>query len=349
MKYHFLKILLAALFIFTGCNTQSDPDEVTLAGVYVLNEGNIGQANASITSYNPETGEVFQNVYESVNGVPIGDALQSATLIDGRLYLVVNNSHKIEVVEPETFLNIGTINIADEASPRYIAKAGENKAYVTNLYANTVSIINLESMEETGSIDVGANPEGIAVVGTKAFVANSGFGSGNTVSVINTETDTVKETISVGDNPVGVQADASGRVWVVCVGAYDDFNTESEDESTPGELFVLNGETGTEIEQIRVGGHPGELVLDSEFGKGYLSNGTVFQINTTTYEIENENFIRGFYALGLSTLDGEIFLWGADAGNFSQDGTAFQFDLSGAKIDSFSTGVIPGHFYFDFQ
>ncbi|MEX2363269.1 MAG: DUF5074 domain-containing protein, partial [Balneolaceae bacterium] len=186
MKTNLFKISLVALLIFAGCNTKSEPDEVTLAGIYVLNEGNFGQANASITSYNPETGVVTQNVYESVNGTPIGDALQSAALIDEKLYLVVNNSHKIEVVNPETFTNIGTIEIANGASPRYIAKAGEHKAYVTNLYANAVSIINLESLEETGSIEVGANPEGIAVVGTNAFVANSGFGNGNTVSIINT-------------------------------------------------------------------------------------------------------------------------------------------------------------------
>lgn len=351
MKNSIFTISLFILLIFTGCNTNnSDSGDSQLSGVYVLNEGNFGQANASITSYNPENGTVTQDVFQSANGRPIGDVLHSATLIDDKLFIVVNNSHKIEVVEPESFTSIATIDIANEASPRFITKAGNGKAYVTNLFGNSVSIIDLENMEETSTISVGANPEGIAVVGNRAYVANSGFGNGNTVSVIDTETDEVIDEITVGDNPVGLQADESGRLWIVCVGAYDDFNTEDVDESTPGNIYVLNGETGEEIEVIEVGGQPGDFVMDYEAGKGYLSNGTIFEINTASYEIESQNFIgRSFYALGLSKEEDEISLWGADAGNFSQDGTAYQFSSSGAKVDSFSTGLIPGHFYFNFN
>ncbi|MEX0724096.1 MAG: DUF5074 domain-containing protein [Gracilimonas sp.] len=350
MKKQILLLPILFLLIITGCNTNnSGGDEVELSGVYVLNEGNFGQANASITSYNPEAENVSQNLFESANGRPIGDLLHSATLIDDKLFLVVNNSHKIEVVEPESFTSIATIEIANEASPRFIVKAGDSKAYVTNLYGNSVSIIDLASLEETGTISVGANPEGIAVVGNRAYVANSGFGSGNTVSVIDTATDEVLEEIMVGDNPVGVQSDESGRVWIVCVGLYDDYQTEGTDESTPGKIVVLNGETGEEISVIETGGKPGDLVLNTEAGTGYLSNGTIFEINTSTYEIVSENFIdRSYYALGLSTsADGEISLWGADAGNFSQNGTVYQFNTSGVKVDSFSTGIIPGHFYFE--
>lgn len=349
MYKNLLFSLLISLLVFTGCNNNSNNNnEPELSGIYVLNEGNYGQANASITSFNPLTGSVSQNVFEAANGRPIGDLLHSATLIDDKLYLVVNNSHKIEVVEPESFTEIATINIADEASPRFIAKAGENKAYVTNLYGNSVSVIDLENMEETATIDVGLNPEGIGIVGNRAYVANSAFGDGNTVSVIDTESDEVINTITVGDNPVGIHVDEAGRVWVTCVGAYNDFN--DPDDDTPGELHILDGETGDPIEVITVGGHPGDFVMNYEAGKGYLSNGTVFEINTTSYEIVNEQFLdTGFYALGLFEQDGEISLWGSDAGNFSQDGMAYEFDASGAKVDSFSTGIIPGHFYFNFN
>src|SRR5690554_1742235 len=184
MNTSLLKSLFAAMLFIGGCGTtQTDKNVKTGANIFVLNEGNIGQANASITSYHTETGEVNQNIYETANGAPIGDALHSATLINGKLYLVVNNSHKIEVVDPETFAHVGTIALAGQPSPRYIVQAGEDKAYVTNLYTASVSVLDLKNFKETGSIAVGQNPEGIAVVGTKAFVANSGFGSGNTVSI----------------------------------------------------------------------------------------------------------------------------------------------------------------------
>lgn len=348
MNATLLKSIIAVMIFFAGCGTtNSDKKQIAGANIYVLNEGNIGQANASITSYNIETGEVIQNVYETANGVPVGDALHSATLINGKLYLVVNNSHKIEVVDPETLVNVGTISLAGQPSPRYIAQVNEEKAYVTNLYTASVSVLDLKNFEETGSISVGQNPEGIAVIGQKAFVANSGFGSGNTLSVINTQTDEVTETITIGNNPISLQADAQGRLWVVCVGAYDDFSTPDVDESTPGEVYVLDGHSGAVISKIEVGGHPGELVVDSELGKAWLSNGSIFQINTHTFEIENKQFInRSFYALGLARADGEAQLWAADAGNFSQNGMAYAFDATGAVVDSFVTGIIPGHFYF---
>lgn len=176
-----------------------------MKGILVLNEGNFGQANASVTSYNPESGEVSQNRYENVNGSPIGDVLYSATEIGDRLYLVVNNSSKIEVVDKETFTKIATIRIANEASPRELVKVSETKAYVTNLFGNSVSVINLETNEEVSTIAVGSNPEGIAVVDELAYVANSGFGNGNTISVINTSSDTVMRTITVGDNPLSIK------------------------------------------------------------------------------------------------------------------------------------------------
>lgn len=348
MHKSILILSVIAIFSLNGCNSSGNNAEPELSGIYVLNEGNFGQANASITSFDPQSGSLSQNIFTATNGRPLGDLLHSATLIDDKLFLVINNSHKIEVVDPESFVSIATIPISDQASPRYIEKAGDNKAYVTNLYGNTVSIIDLTTMEETGTIAVGANPEGLAVFNGRAYVANSGFGNGNTLSVIDTETDEVVDEITVADNPVGLFVDELDRLWVVCVGAYNDYSTPDDD--TPGEILVLDAATGTEISRMLTGGHPGDLVLDANAGVGYLSNAGVYEINTTNYTLSSEALIpNAFYALGLSTTEEGIALWGADAGNFSQNGTAYQFNSSGTKVDSFSTGIIPGSFYFNFN
>ena len=158
MKRQFLIIAVLIVTITSACKKTDSDSGTTLKGILVLNEGNFGQANASVTSYNPESGEVSQNRYENVNGSPIGDVLYSATEIGDRLYLVVNNSSKIEVVDKETFTKIATIRIANEASPRELVKVSETKAYVTNLFGNSVSVINLETNEEVSTIAVGSNP-----------------------------------------------------------------------------------------------------------------------------------------------------------------------------------------------
>ncbi|HCI69278.1 MAG TPA: hypothetical protein DF712_00170 [Balneola sp.] len=345
MKRQFLIIAVLIVIITSACKKTDSDSGTTLKGILVLNEGNFGQANASVTSYNPESGEVSQNRYENVNGSPIGDVLYSATEIGDRLYLVVNNSSKIEVVDKETFTKIATIRIANEASPRELVKVSETKAYVTNLFGNSVSVINLETNEEVSTIAVGSNPEGIAVVDELAYVANSGFGNGNTISVINTSSDTVMRTITVGDNPLSIKKQDNNLLWVVCAGAYGDFNDPNDD--TPGTIYVLNGETGEVVSNFEVGGHPGDLVLNNKDDIAYLLNGSVMSIDMNTYEVTNSEFInRNFYSLGFSTTDDGQFIWAADAKNFAQAGVAIQYSLNGAKVDSFATGIIPGAFYF---
>jgi YVTN family beta-propeller protein len=345
MKRPLLIASAMLLFLTTACKKNDSDSGTTLKGVFVLNEGNFGQANASITSYNPETGEVSQNRYENENGSPIGDVLYSATEIGDRLYLVVNNSSKIEVVDKETLTKIATIRIANEASPRELVQVSETKAYVTNLFGNSVSVINLETNEEDSTIAVGSNPEGIAIVGERAYVANSGFGNGNTISVIDSNTDEVINTVTVGDNPIIIKKQDNDQLWVVCAGAYGDFNDPNDD--TPGTIYVLSGVTGEVIANFEVGGHPGDLLINDITDTAYLLNGGVMSINMNTFEISDSVFInRNFYSLGFSTTDETQFIWGADAKNFAQAGLAIQYDLNGVKIDSFPTGIIPGAFYF---
>ena len=346
MKQTLLHFFMAMLVVTIACDSNNTDSGSKLTGVFVLNEGNFGQANASITAYDPETKAVSQNQYENENGAPIGDVLYSATEIGDRLYLVVNNSNKIEVVDKESLTKIATIRITDEASPREFVGVNDNKAYVTNLFGNSVSVINLTSNEEEKTIAVGANPEGIAVVNDRAYVANSGFGNGNTISVINTLADEVINTITVGDNPVSIlKEEDTDRLWIVCVGAFGDFN--DPDDDTPGTIYVINGTNGEIITNFEVGGHPGDLVLDEASNVAYLINGSVMSIDMTIFEVLNASFInRNFYALGLSTSGETQFLWGSDAKNFAQAGLAIQYDLNGVKLDSFPTGIIPGAFYF---
>lgn len=341
-------LLIASAIIIsltTACDKSDSNSGTTLNGVFVLNEGNFGKANASITAYDPVTGEVSQNQYENENGTPIGDVLYSATEIGDRLYLVVNNSSKIEVVEKSTLTKIATIRIANEASPRELVQVSETKAYVTNLFGNSVSVINLETNIEESTIAVGSNPDGIAVVGELAYVANSGFGNGNTISVINTSTDEVVNTITVGDNPVSIMKQDNDQLWIVCAGAYGDFSDPNDD--TPGMIYVINGTTAEVVNNFEVGGHPGDLVINDLDDIAYLINGSVMSIDMNTFEVTDSAFIdKSFYSLGFSTSDEGQYIWGADAKNFAQAGMAIQYDLNGAKVDSFPTGIIPGAFYF---
>ena len=70
------------LFLFLSCKKEIGPqnlidDSLGSGSLLVLNEGNFGFGNASISRLIPNSGEIENNQYRLINGVSIGDVLQS--------------------------------------------------------------------------------------------------------------------------------------------------------------------------------------------------------------------------------------------------------------------------------
>ena len=103
-----------------------------------------------------------------------------------------------------------------------ITPDGEH-AYVTNRLDGTVSVITTATGVVSGTIALGAVPNGLAITpdGTQVYVANLVGQAGNTVSVIDTATGVVSGLVTVGttaerrgDLSVAPRCDDfSGRVW----------------------------------------------------------------------------------------------------------------------------------------
>ncbi len=122
----------------------------TQGGVYITNEGNFGWGNAKVSFYDIASGNVVEDLFEPVNGVALGDVCQSMRVFNNKAYVVVNNSNKVEVVDPSTFVITATITGFN--SPRYFLPVSNSKAYVTDLYANSIAVVDLNSNTITGSI-----------------------------------------------------------------------------------------------------------------------------------------------------------------------------------------------------
>src|SRR4051812_7555832 len=69
--------------------------------IFVLNEGNFGTGNASLSQYDENSGALVEDVYKQVNSENLGDVLQSMTLADRNFYLVMNNSGKVVVCDKQ--------------------------------------------------------------------------------------------------------------------------------------------------------------------------------------------------------------------------------------------------------
>jgi YVTN family beta-propeller protein len=76
---------------------------------------------------------------------------------------------------------------------------------VTNHGSGNVSVIDVAANTVPATINVGINPEGIAITpdGTRVYVANSGSGAYN-VSVIDTAANKVVASVAVGTTPFGL-------------------------------------------------------------------------------------------------------------------------------------------------
>ncbi len=341
IKFAFILTLSILLFV-NGCKkSESVTSEIpTLKGVYVLNEGNFGRNNSTLSYFVPDSDRVYEDVFYLVNGRGLGDTGNDIVISGNRVYIVVNNSDKIEVIEAKTHRSLGTVLIP-EASPYKIAILG-GKGYVTNLYRNAVTVIDaIANSVLIDTIKVGDNPTGIFAFNDKIYVANSGFGYGRTVSVIDARTNKVIKTINVSDGPDAFAIDQINRLWVLCYGSYGDWSNPNDD--TDGKLFAIDLNTDIVVDSIVVGGHPSRLVIYGDFAYT-IKNGNVARINLKTKDI-NENFIQGnFYSIAIDPVN--KLLYCADAKDYVQKGEVYIYDLSGKFIKKFQAGIIPSSFAF---
>ena len=111
-KFNLLLLALVAVLLFSckpdepvGPDQPDNPNAVNLgSGVFVLNEGNFQFSNASLTFYDMDAETVTNNLFYKVNNAPLGDVAQSLAMVDGQLYLVVNNSNVIYKVDANTIV-----------------------------------------------------------------------------------------------------------------------------------------------------------------------------------------------------------------------------------------------------
>lgn len=349
MKNKLLLILLAFSLAFASCsdNTMNpDPPEATPSSVYVFNEGNFSDANGSLTSFKPETGQTIQQVFKNVNGRVLAGIIQSMTEIDGQLFIALNSANKIEVVDAKTLQSIATIPM--QTVPVQVASAGENSVYVTNLYSNTVSIIDLETNTVLSEgITVGKNPQNIITVGELTYVANNGFGESKTISVIDNTTDAVVKTITVGNGPTDFELDKQGRIWVVCSGllAYDENWNRAPENDIPGSIYIVDSQTATVTDSVKIKGHPYDIALNAENNLGYLLKDGVYIVNMGNPALSNKLTTRTFSAVNYSAKENLIY-FGVNKG-YIQPGRVVRYNLQGAAVDSFPAGIAPSGFYFN--
>lgn len=348
-KFRFLfSLLLLSVIFFSSCDSNDEtPKGEFSTGVIVVNEGNYTDGDGTVSYYNPANGETVQDLFAAKNdGRALGSVVQSATLDGDLLYIVVNNSNKVEVVNANTLVSSYTLN--DVKLPRFFITFN-GKGYLTEWVsfsdAGRVSVVNLQNhtVETTITTDFGA--EAIVAADGKLFVSNNFT---NTVSVINPSNNQVTKQIEVEGSPAGFVTDKDDKIWVVCTGGSDaNYNPLND-----GTLHRINPSTNEVDKTIELHLNvEGRITINKSRDVIYYFKGKkIYQVSTTATTASQDAFITetnavSFYGIGFDTKNEVIYA--ADAKGFAVgNGTVFRYKKEGTFIDSFDSGRGPNGFIF---
>ena len=338
-----------------------------IRGFYLVNEGNMGSNKCTLDYFDYFTGLYARNFYAERNPNVIKelwDVGNDIWIYGSKLYVVVNCSHKVEVLDSRSGVRIGQVDIPN---CRYV-RFHRGKAYVSS-YVGPVLIdanapkgavyeVDTLLLKVTRKVTVGYQPEEMEIVDDYMYVANSGGyrvpNYDNTVSVIQMIDFKQVEQIPVGINLHRLKKDKYNKLWVTSRGDY---------QGRPSRLYVMEKKTGYN-KMIVSDTIPVACSNMAFFGdylyyyatewNNYTSSNTISYgvIDIRTKEIVSTNFITDGtdrditipYGIAIHPETGDIFV--TDAKNYVSSGTLYCFDQQGRKKWSVRTGDIPAHMVF---
>lgn len=319
-------------------------------GCYVVNEGNFNWGNASVTFIDAATSAVDPDAFSGANQRSLGDVAQSMKIHNGRGYIIVNNSNKIEVVSLDDFSSVKTITGFN--SPRYMEIIDSTKAYVTNLKGG-ISVVDLNTLEITGTIETPDWTERMVVYKQDVFITSVGKFSSTSaerkamVFVISAKEDKITDSILTGKEPLGIVIDKKDQIWVLCTGGWDG-------EEPPALLRVNPNLRTVEKSYVFSGaeGVPSQLCINPGRDTLYFLRNGIYRMPVTSASLPSQSFITGngklFYGLDVNPQTGEI--WASDAVDYVQNGWVYKYNAStGALLETFKAGRIPGSFAFSLE
>ena len=344
-----------------------DPD-ARPAGMYLLNEANMGSNKSSIDYVDFRNAYYVRNIYAERNPEVVkelGDVGNDIQIYGNKLYAVINCSHKVEVMDVRTCKRIGQVDIPN---CRYIRFA-KGKAYVSayvgpvaidpNAQLGAVYEVDTASLAVTRKVTVGYQPDELEVLGEYLYVANSGGYRApdydSTVSVVEIYGMKQIQKIPVGINLHRIRKDRYGKLWVTSRG---DYNT------IPSRLYVLDRKHKNSKEMVV------KDTLDIPCSEMYIQGDSLYfysvewnkqtERNTVTYgiidvrtgQLVTDHFITDGteqdivipYGICVHPTTGDIYV--TDAKNYVSSGVLHCYDRHGKKKWSVRTGDIPAHMAF---
>lgn len=372
-KLNFCLLALTLLFL-VSCRTDdyvipsekkevSNGEDTPIKGFYLLNEGNMGSNKCTLDYFDYATGTYHKNIYAEINPSVVkelGDVGNDIMIYGSKMYVVVNASNTIEVLDAKTAKRIKTIQLQN---CRYMSFKG-NKVYASS-YAGPIDLnpnsppgkvveIDTTSLSIQRQAVVGYQPEEMEIIGDQLYVANSGGymypNYDKTVSVIDLNSFTETKKIDVAINLHRLQKDNYGDLYISSRGDY---------YNIPSSLFLVDAATGVVKKDFHVAVSGMTIVNDKLYYYGNEFNYTTHSYTKTfgIIDVKTEQVIatkiidqqyvdeiKAPYGIAVNPYSEDIYI--TDARNYVTTGYVYCFDKSGKFKWKTEGGNIPAHFSF---
>ncbi len=340
-----------------------DPEVGEVKGFFLLNEGNMGNNKATLDYFDYESGDYSKNIFAERNPMveyELGDVGNDIQIYNDRIYAVINCSNLVEVMSTSKAEHVGSFSIPN---CRYIVFKGDY-AYVSS-YAGPVQIdpnarlgyvakVDLNTLKVVDECAVGYQPDGLAVVGDKLYVANSGgyrkpnYDSRLSVIDLNTFEETKK--IEVAPNLNQLLLDPYGFLWISSRGDYG---------ATPSRTYILDTQTDEIVKMINLPNNKmtrsGDTiyVLSTEWSDATsISRVNYAKVDIITQQVVSPNImtdgtasnIKIPYGIAVNPATKEIFI--TDAKDYITPGAIHCYTPDGVLKWSTETGDTPAHIAF---
>ena len=337
IKKSWLVLVLISLQFMTNCSKESHEIDIPSNRVLILNEGTFNFGNASLSLYNMTENTIQNNIYKTINNIDLGDVAQSMKVIKDEIFIVVNNSAKIEILDKKTLKQKRTISIPN-SSPRYIESIDDSTIIVTELYADKLWIIHSNSGNIIQTISTNGWTEQLQKVGTKIFIVQKKrFNKAST-----------QNALLVYENNTLSTVQTSKEINSFCIQNNNLIALFSADnqQNLPAEIAIFNTTTNQWIlgYQFAQNEQPSSIktnILTNEI-MFYMNGIYTYSNNAITKKINTQ--LTNFYAFDISPYNGDIYL--SDAKDFVQSATISRYNAAGSKIHEFTSGVNSNNFLF---
>lgn len=372
-----LKHLLTGIFTAASLSGTMAQEKII-----VVNEGLWQSDNGRLTYF--EDGKVVSNQwFRDINGHKLGDTPNDIIQINNDLIAIALNwSNIVQFITPQGKAVAATEDIPNNrkmcTDGRYVyVTSYGHECYLNGRYVEFtkgyVAKIDITDFKVVGAVEVGYEPEGIAIYNGHLFVANSGgyaFQEGHdyesTVSVINAGTMQVQRTVDTGQINLYSKLSQSGKY--LCINSAGDyyyvpgatiiFDCEAAIGNKPDNQCFAKLDCAATYNCVDSGGNfyaigsrysyvdgdytfnyiviDPEEVMESRGASGWIEDGLP---GSVTDDIKMMGMPYGIY---VNPYTG--YIYATDAGSFTGSGTLYQWSPEGKLLSTSKLYINPAHF-----